>query len=406
MNMVAKASAVSIRNASRAKTATERRDDSGPVSADLQVSVLLAWYDRHRRVFPWRALRGERADPYRVWLSEIMLQQTTVATVGPYFERFLARFPTVQALAGARLGDVLAAWAGLGYYSRARNLHACAKATVEKHGGQLPRREAELARLPGIGPYTAAAIAAIAFDEKAVPVDGNVERVLARLHRIEETLPGAKPALRQIARRLAEGVVATSRFGDFAQALMDLGATICRPRQPRCMLCPWHEACLARQHGDPESFPRKSARREGKLRRGAAFVLLRRDGAVLVRDRKEAGLLGGMTEVPGSDWSADFDEGAALSFAPRLSSEPCLAWRRLEGHVRHVFTHFPLELSVFVANASDMAGPPRGCRFLPRDEIASAAIPTLMRKVLAFAGALAGDDGAKSSIRQRRRARA
>lgn len=355
--------------------------------SDLLASDLLAWYDRHRRSLPWRASRGERADPYRVWLSEIMLQQTTVATVGPYFKRFLARFPNLRSLAEAPLDDVLAAWAGLGYYSRARNLHACAKAVLERHGGNFPRSEAELASLPGIGAYTAAAIACIAFDEKTVPVDGNVERVLARLHRIEEELPRAKPALRELARDLGKDVGIASRFGDFAQALMDLGATICRPRQPRCMLCPWDAACLARARGDQESFPRKSARREGKLRRGAAFVALRRDGAVLVRKRKEEGLLGGMLEVPGSDWSADFGESAALSFAPRVPGESRLVWRRLEGEVRHVFTHFPLELAVFVASVGTSARAPRGCRFLARDEIASAALPTLMIKVLAHAGA-------------------
>ncbi|MBV9568992.1 MAG: A/G-specific adenine glycosylase, partial [Hyphomicrobiales bacterium] len=213
--MVAKAFVVSARSPWQAKAAAERRDGTAG-TADFQASDLLAWYDRHRRVLPWRAPRGERADPYRVWLSEIMLQQTTVATVGPYFKRFLARFPTVQTLAEASLGEVLAAWAGLGYYSRARNLHACAKTMVERHGGRLPRGEAELVRLPGIGPYTAAAIAAIAFDEKTVPVDGNVERVVARLHRVEDALPGAKPALRDLAQHLAEDIAAASRFGDFA----------------------------------------------------------------------------------------------------------------------------------------------------------------------------------------------
>lgn len=366
----------------------KRREGLRARPADLLAVDLLAWYDRHRRTLPWRAPRGERADPYRVWLSEIMLQQTTVATVGPYFKRFLARYPNLRSLAEAPLDDVLAAWAGLGYYSRARNLHACARAVVERYGGNFPRSEAELASLPGIGPYTAAAIACIAFNEKTVPVDGNVERVLARLHRVAHELPRAKPELRELARELAEDVGIASRFGDFAQALMDLGATICRPRQPRCMICPWQAACLAKAQGDQESFPKKSAKREGNLRRGAAFVVLRRDGAVLVRKRQEKGLLGGMVEVPGSEWSADFNEAAALAFAPRVRGESGLAWRRLQGEVGHVFTHFPLELIVFVASIGLGARAPRGCRFLAPAEIARAAVPTLMIKVLAHAGVL------------------
>jgi A/G-specific adenine glycosylase len=387
--MVAKALATKARDAP-----AKRRVGVSAKLADLVVSdllasnLLLAWYDRHRRTLPWRAPRGERPDPYRVWLSEIMLQQTTVTTVGPYFERFLVRFPNLRALAKAPLDAVLAAWAGLGYYSRARNLHACAKAVVERHGGELPGSEAELASLPGIGAYTAAAIACIAFGEKTVPVDGNVERVLTRLHRIEDELPRAKPAIRKLAQGLAQNLATPSRFGDLAQALMDLGATICRPRQPRCMLCPWQEACLARVQGDQESFPRKSAKREGKLRRGAAFVVLRANGAVLVRKRKEAGLLGGMTEVPGTEWLVDFEESTALSLAPRLFDEKGLAWRRLDGQVRHVFTHFPLELSVFVARVDDRARAPRAYRFLAPDEIAGVPFPKLMIKVLAHAGAL------------------
>jgi A/G-specific adenine glycosylase len=376
--MIAKVLATKARDAPAKGRAGDRAKP-----ADL----LLAWYDRHRRALPWRAPRGEPPDPYRVWLSEIMLQQTTVATVGPYFERFLARFPNLLALAEAPLEAVLASWAGLGYYSRARNLHACAKAVVARHRGELPGNEAELASLPGIGTYTAAAIACIAFEQRTVPVDGNVERVLTRIHRIEDELPRAKPAIRKLAQALAHDLDTPSRFGDLAQALMDLGATICRPRQPRCLLCPWQEACRARAKGDQESFPKKSAKREGKLRRGAAFVVLRQNGAVLVRTRKEAGLLGGMTEVPGTEWVADFDESIVLSLAPRLG-ETSLTWRRLDGRVRHVFTHFPLELSVFVARVDDGARAPRGCRFLAPGAIASAAFPTLIIKVLAHAGAL------------------
>ncbi|MFZ0837080.1 MAG: A/G-specific adenine glycosylase, partial [Xanthobacteraceae bacterium] len=255
---------------------------------------LLAWYDRHRRTLPWRAKPGETPDPYRVWLSEIMLQQTTVRAVGPYYARFLERFPSVEQLAAAELTDVLKLWAGLGYYARARNLHACAKMIVERHRGALPRTVAELTELPGLGPYTAAAIAAIAFDAGATPVDGNVERVITRLFACEEELPAAKPAIRQ----LAEGLTPDARTGDFAQALMDLGATICTPKKPTCAICPWNTACAAFRRGDAESFPRKTAKPEGKLRRGAAFVAVRADGFVLIRVRPASGLLGVMTEVP------------------------------------------------------------------------------------------------------------
>ena len=218
----------------RRKRAEQR---AGPSDAEL-----LAWYDRHRRKLPWRALPGETPDPYRVWLSEIMLQQTTVRAVGPYFARFTARWSDVRALAAAPLDDVLKLWAGLGYYARARNLHACAKAVVERHGGCFPQGEAELAALPGIGPYTAAAIAAIAFDAPAAAIDGNVERVMARLFAVEAYFPAAKPDIR----RLTDGLVPARRAGDFAQALMDLGATICTPKKPACALCPWMEHCAAR----------------------------------------------------------------------------------------------------------------------------------------------------------------
>src|SRR6195256_1488718 len=275
---------------------------------------LIAWYDRHRRRLPWRALPGETPDPYRVWLSEIMLQQTTVKAVAPYFARFVACWPTVRALAAAPLADVLKLWAGLGYYARARNLHACAKAVAERHRGRFPATQAELTALPGIGPYTAAAIAAIAFDLPAAAGDGNVERVVARLFTIEQELPAAKTRIRQ----LAEGLVPAARAGDFAQALMDLGATICTPKKPACALCPWMEHCAARVRGDPETFPLKAPKKEGRLRRGGAFVVTRADGFVLVRSRPPKGLLGGMTEVPTNEWSHDFDVRNALREAPPL----------------------------------------------------------------------------------------
>ncbi len=346
---------------------------AGPDPADL-----LAWYDRHARVLPWRARKGERADPYRVWLSEIMLQQTTVKAVAPYYARFLARWPTVEQLAAASLDDVLTAWAGLGYYARARNLHACAKTVVAQHGGHFPDNLSDLRALPGVGDYTAAAVAAIAFSAPAVPIDGNVERVVARLFAVEEQLPAAKPEIK----RLAASLLPPLRAGDFAQALMDLGATLCSPKRPACALCPWNDACSAYARADQEIFPRKTAKREGKLRRGAAFVALRADGCILLRRRPDKGLLAAMTEVPGSEWTHDFDERDALRFAPRLRGA---RWRRMPGVVRHVFTHFPLELAVFVAPVARATTAPKGMRWAKLGELVGEALPNVMRKVIVHA---------------------
>jgi A/G-specific adenine glycosylase len=339
-----------------------------PRAADL-----LAWYDCHRRVLPWRALPGERADPYRVWVSEIMLQQTTIAAVKPYFERFMARFPTVAALAAAPSETVMQAWAGLGYYSRARNLHACAKAVADQHAGRFPDTEEGLRALPGIGAYTAAAVAAIAFGRPAAAVDGNVERVIARLFAIADEMPAAKPLIRE--RVLA--LLPHGRPGDFAQGLMDLGATICTPRSPACGLCPWREPCRARIEGMQESFPRKAAKKTGKTRYGAAFVAMREDGAVLVRTRPAKGLLGGMVEVPGSDWRADY------ALADALRDQPVPAhWRRLMLPVRHVFTHFPLELTVFAGRVPLQTQAPEGMRFTPFDRLREEAFPNVFLKAL------------------------
>ena len=353
-----------------------------PAAGAADPSALLAWYDRHRRILPWRAKRGEMSDPYRVWLSEIMLQQTGVKTVAPYYARFLARWPTVSALAKAPLQEVLSAWAGLGYYARARNLHACARELVARHGGVFPTAEEGLRALPGIGAYTAAAIAAIAFDSPAVPVDGNIERVVARLFAVTQPLPAGKPRIK----RLAAALWPPRRSGDFAQGLMDLGATICTPKNPACALCPWSGACAAQQRGEPEKFPRKPAKRAGLLRRGAAFVLLRADGQVLLRTRPEKGLLGGMSEVPGSAWAADFDVARARAAAPRLKGK--IAWRRRPGAVSHVFTHFPLELTVFVGAAPRTSAAPTGARWVKLADLAGEALPSVMRKVLAHALAL------------------
>ncbi len=343
-----------------------------------KASELLAWYDRHRRVLPWRAKPGEAIDPYRVWLSEIMLQQTTVKAVAPYFARFLARWPDVAALSASPLDDVLRLWAGLGYYARARNLHACAQAVAARGG--FPRDEPALTALPGIGRYTAAAIAAIAFDTRTVPVDGNVERVVTRVFAIEAELPAAKPEVHRLAQTLAPD----RRAGDFAQALMDLGATICTPVKPACALCPWNEACAARRRGDAGTFPRKAPKRAGRLRRGAAFVAIRADGHVLLRSRPPKGLLGGMTEVPTTDWSHDFDEAQAPPQAPRVG-RAASAWRRLPGVVTHVFTHFPLELVVYAAQVPRNARAPAGARWVAIEALPDEALPNVMRKVLTHA---------------------
>ncbi|HMK79044.1 MAG TPA: A/G-specific adenine glycosylase [Xanthobacteraceae bacterium] len=336
-------------------------------------SALLKWYDRHRRALPWRARKGEQAQPYRVWLSEIMLQQTTVKTVAPYYARFLTRFPTVMALAAAPLEEVLRLWAGLGYYARARNLHACARAVADAHGGAFPDTEEALRGLPGIGAYTAAAIAAIAFDRRASPVDGNIERVIARLFAIEQELPAAKAQIRA----RAQALTPQRRAGDFAQAMMDLGATICTPKSPACVLCPWSEACAARSRGDPERFPRKVPRKTGRLRQGAAYVALRRDGFILLRRRPARGLLGGMTEVPSSAWTTQFQLARALDAAPLQA-----AWRRVPGVVTHTFTHFPLELVVYVARLDSRIALPAGASWVALDALDGAALPSVMRKVI------------------------
>jgi A/G-specific adenine glycosylase len=335
---------------------------------------LLAWYDRHARVLPWRARRPQRADPYVVWLSEVMLQQTTVAAVGPYFRDFLARWPTVHDLAAAPLDAVLSAWAGLGYYARARNLHRCARAIVEQHGGRFPDREDELRKLPGIGAYTAAAIAAIAFDRHAVVVDGNVERVMARLFAIGEALPAAKPRLRDAAASLTP----QERAGDYAQAVMDLGATVCTPRNPRCVLCPWSAPCAARRRGDPEAFPVKAAKKARPRRQAIALLLVREDGAVLMRRRAEQGLLGGMLEVPSTPW---LEQPPAPDLARQILPDAA-QWQEVPGTVVHVFTHFALEARVWVAHGSGVKGADNHGVWIEFKKLGSSAIPSVMRKII------------------------
>jgi len=351
---------------------------SSPVSPKaVQPAIaqrLLTWYDRNARSLPWRARPGIRPDPYRVWLSEIMLQQTTVAAAGPYFQRFVARWPTVVDLAAAPLDDVLVAWAGLGYYARARNLHRCAQVVAAELGGRFPEDPAALRALPGIGAYTAGAIAAIAFDRPAAAVDGNVERVVARLFAVETPLPAAKPALRS----LAEALVPSERAGDFAQAMMDLGATVCLPGRPKCLLCPLSELCSGLAAGRPELLPVKAPKAERPVRRGVAFWVTRPDGRILLRRRPAEGLLGGMTEVPSTPWRA---EGWETGEAERHPPLP-LRWRPLAGQVGHTFTHFHLELAVWAARASSssLAG-----QWVSLDELADQALPSVMRKVIAHA---------------------
>lgn len=365
---------------------------------------LLAWYEREGRVLPWRmppASRSEsgaaaKPDPYAVWLSEVMLQQTTVKAVLPRYRAFLRRWPTVAALAAAPLDDVLGEWAGLGYYARARNLHACAREVAQRHGGRFPDDEAALRALPGIGAYTAAAIAAIAFGRHATPVDGNIERVMARLFAVKTPLPQAKPEIKA----LAETLTPEGRAGDFAQSLMDLGATICTPKNPLCGLCPLRPDCAGCAEAIAEQLPIKEPKSARPIRRGVAFLLLRDDGAVLLRQRPPRGLLGGMLEVPSSPWTetplTPSAEEAALRQAPAEAAREAAReemWQRLPGLVEHTFTHFHLELAVYRATIARSAlkpdpesdGDGQGC-WIAFGDLAKAALPSVMRKVLVHGG--------------------
>ncbi len=339
-----------------------------PQNASHLSRALLNWYDASRRAFPWRAEPGETPDPYRVWLSEIMLQQTGAATVIPYFEKFTARWPDVKALAAAELDDVLTAWSGLGYYARARNLRRCAHIVSAEMNGEFPRAFEALLKLPGIGPYTAAAIAAIAYGQPGGVLDGNIERVVARLHAMTAPLPAARAELQ----KLSAALIDCARPGDVAQAMMDLGATICTPRKPGCAQCPWQSACQARRLGIAASLPRKRPKPASPLRVGAVFWLVRKDGAVLLRRRPEKGLLGGMMEFPGAPWG-----GAPCDIAAHAPA--ACAWRPLPGTVRHVFTHFKLELTVY-SGACGKSSAPGGVWAQP-DTLENFALPALMRKV-------------------------
>jgi A/G-specific adenine glycosylase len=334
----------------------------GSAQATPHARELLAWFAKARRDLPWRARPGEHPDPYRVWLSEIMLQQTTIAAVDGYFRRFVARWPDVDALARASLDEVLHAWQGLGYYARARNLHRCAKIVSETMGGEVPSDEESLRALPGIGPYTAAAIAAIAFDRKATALDGNVERVMARLHAVETELPKAKPELR----RHAQALTPARNAGDYIQAVMELGQTICTPKSPSCLLCPWRNRCAAHARGIAAILPRRAAKPERPLRRATVYWAVREDGAVLLQRRPENGLLGGMMEFP--------------------STPPCPArWKTLPGTVEHGFTHFRLVIEI---RAARVAGRDEGTWCAP-EKFDTLALPTVMKKVARHALAAA-----------------
>lgn len=334
--------------------------------------LILNWYDNHRRIMPWRALPSSVSNPYYVWLSEIMLQQTTVAAVGPYFQKFIKRWPQLHDLANSSLSDIMKMWAGLGYYRRARLLHDCAKELVYQNQGEFPQSESELLKLPGIGPYTAAAITAIAFNRRANVVDGNVERVVARLFAVREPIPKAKKTLRVLASML----LPTSRYGDYAQALMDLGATVCTPRNPNCKACPWNKACQGHQQGIADLLPQRIKASIKPVRRAIAFVLSNKKGQVYLRQRPNHGLLGGMMEIPSSEWC----EAAMPDMKYALDQAPCKAhWTLRPGSIKHIFTHFELEIAVATALSSKK---PKVGRWVSLDELKNEALPSLMHKII------------------------
>jgi A/G-specific adenine glycosylase len=344
-------------------------------ATDPAATALLDWYDRHARPMPWRVppdarLSGELPDPYHVWLSEVMLQQTQVRTVQAHFIAFISKWPTIKALCDAPVDDLMKAWAGLGYYSRARNLHKCARTVAFEMNGEFPRTARQLQALPGIGPYTGAAIAAIAFDEPVAVVDGNVERVASRLWRIEEPMPAGKETVRA----KVQAMLPETRPGDFAQAMMDLGATLCTPKKPACPLCPLGTSCLARAAGVAEDYPRKGAKSKKPLRRGAAYVMKAADNCVFLQKRPEKGLLGGMAGVPTTGWTVRSDGGTGLAHAPAPGN-----WRRA-GTVRHAFTHFELELEVWLLDPAPKK--PSGGWWADCDNLADEALPTVMKKVI------------------------
>lgn len=342
--------------------------DSTPAGLSIEI---LAWYDQHARDMPWRTGPADRAlgirpDPYRVWLSEVMLQQTTVAAVKDYFQRFTARWPRVEDLAAAQDADVMGEWAGLGYYARARNLLKCARVVTAEHDGRFPEHYEGLLTLPGIGPYTAAAIASIAFDQPETVLDGNVERVMARLHDIHDPLPGSKPALKAEAAALTP----QKRPGCYAQAVMDLGATICTPKNPACGICPWRDPCAARRAGTAQDLPKKTPKKPKPTRLGIVYLARASDGTWLLERRPEKGLLGGMLGWPGAEWG-----DTAIPMPPFEAN-----WQLLAGEVRHTFTHFHLILQVMHADLPKGHNPPDNHELISRHAFKPTDLPTVMRK--------------------------
>ncbi|TAL40319.1 MAG: A/G-specific adenine glycosylase [Alphaproteobacteria bacterium] len=334
---------------------------------------LLDWFSRHRRVMPWRAAKGVRPDPYHVWLSEIMLQQTTVVTVGPYFMKFIAKWPTVKHLAKAKLDDVLTAWAGLGYYARARNLHKCAVTVANEHAGKFPETVEGLRELPGIGPYTAAAIASIAFDRPAVAVDGNVERVVSRFFAIEEPLPLSKDDIRRKAARLAKD---NPHPGDFTQAFMELGATVCTPRKPKCSLCPWAADCAARKKGVAEDLPRKVEKAQKPVRYGKVYYISNRRGEFLIHKRTGQGLYEGLYQLPTTEWIDSRTAARKLAAPVRITGLESLG-----AEVRHSFTHFDLILEIWIGRDTKNTRLAHAV-WISADNIDEYALPTLMKKAI------------------------
>ena len=349
--------------------------DQTDINSDILTASLLRWYDQMGRNLPWRVKGKPHPTPYHVWLSEIMLQQTTVVTVKPYFENFLKKWPTIEDFAGASLDDILHAWQGLGYYARARNMYKCAQQIVASYDGKFPRTSALLSKLPGIGPYTAAAIATIAFEEKITPVDGNVIRVLSRLFAIQDPLPSGMKRIFSLAQTLTPSY----RRGDFAQALMDLGATICTPRKPQCFLCPWLKSCQGFQQGIAEALPEKKPKAVKPTRYAVAFVISHADGSILLSRRQEKGLLGGMIAVPTTPWrNEDYPLEEALTSCPLR----CM-WKEKIKEVTHVFTHFNFRVRVCYGSVlEDSPRLPPDSFWVKPEDFPKMALPTLMKKIL------------------------
>lgn len=350
----------------------------GALPVKVLSTQLLRWYDKNRRVMPWRSLPGVAPNPYHVWLSEVMLQQTTVATVGPYFQKFIKRWPELKDLARASLEDIMKMWAGLGYYRRARFLYECAQEIILNHKGRFPQSVDQLQKLPGLGPYTAAAIASIAYNQRANVVDGNVERVICRLFALRKPLAEIKPILKDCAAQL----LPSSRYGDYAQALMDLGATICTPQRPKCELCPWKGSCQAYALKMTSDLPRRSKKKTKPVRRAIAFVLWGQNDTIYLQQRDMKGLLGGMMEVPSSPWKV----GPMPDLPEVMDAAPLEGkWSMKSGFVRHVFSHFELQVAVAVGATRKRLIKSPHARWVARKDLDKQALPSLIRKIIQYA---------------------